>query len=99
LLARAARTRTHRRIAERTAEAAVEVRDVGEAGLHGNLADLESCAVGIAQDGGSAIEPALQKMLRETSSGRLQQPMQIARRHAELCRHARRVEIGLARAR
>ena len=43
-----------------------------------------------------AARSSLCKSAREAPFRRLQQLMQIARRHAELRRHSRRVEVGLA---
>jgi hypothetical protein len=64
------------------AEHAIEMRDIAEARVEGDVHDRQVAAAGIGQQREGALEPAFENVLGERLSRLLEQTLDVSPRHA-----------------
>lgn len=80
------------------AEGTVEIGQIREARLGGNVSDLAAAPIRFAQKRGGRIQAAAQYVMREALAGFFEQEVHIARRDAELFGDRQRTEIWIGTA-
>ena len=71
----------------------IEVRNIGKADLQRNVGNPACVVAGLGQQGERFLQPQFVHARSERRSGRLQQPLQIARRDAQAVRHRLYAEL------